>query len=70
LFLNPWSQIFPHHQRKDRFCHLSGYVYLSVGCIDMRKAINDLSMLVEQAMDLSTFSSNLFVFCNRQRKIL
>lgn len=51
----------------DRF---SGNVYLAVGSTDMRKAINGLSMLVEQAMDLSPFSGDLFVFCNRQRTII
>jgi transposase len=51
----------------DRF---SGNVYLAVGSTDMRKAINGLSMLVEQAMDLNPFSGDLFVFCNRQRTII
>jgi transposase len=36
----------------------------------MRKAINGLSILVEQAMDLNPFSGDLFVFCNRQRTII
>ena len=48
----------------------SGNVYLAVGCTDMRKAINGLSILVEQAMDLNPFSGDLFVFCNRQRTII
>ncbi len=51
----------------DRF---SGNVYLAVGSTDMRKAINGLSILVEQAMDLNPFSGDLFVFCNRQRTII
>jgi transposase len=33
--------------------HFSGNVYLAVGSTDMRKAINGLSILVEQAMDLN-----------------
>ena len=45
----------------------SGKVYLAVGSTDMRKAINGLSILVEQAMDLDPFSGDLFVFCNRKR---
>ncbi len=48
----------------------SGKVYLAAGCTDMRKAINGLSMLVEQAMDLDPFSGDLFVFCNRKRTIV
>ncbi len=51
----------------DRFC---GNVYLALGNTDMRKAINGLSILVEQAMDLNPFSGDLFVFCNRQRTII
>lgn len=51
----------------DRF---SGNVYLAVGSTDMRKAINGLSILVEQAMDLNPFSGDLFVFCNHKRTII
>lgn len=50
--------------------HFSGTIYLAVGSTDMRKAINGLSILVEQAMDLNPFSGDLFVFCNRQRTII
>ena len=48
----------------------SGKVYLAVGSTDMRKAINGLSILVEQAMDLDQFSCVLFVFCNGKRTII
>ncbi len=44
-------------------------VYLALGHTDMRKAINGLSILVEQ-LDLDPFSGHLFVFCNRSRKII
>ena len=50
--------------------HFSGNVYLAVGSTDMRKAINGLSIMVEQAMDLNPFSGDLFVFCNRARTII
>lgn len=50
--------------------HFCGNIYLAVGSMDMRKAINGLSILVEQAMDLNPFSGDLFVFCNRQRTII
>ena len=36
----------------------------------MRKSINGLSILVEQAMDQKPFSGDLFVFCNRLRTIV
>jgi transposase len=48
----------------------SNRVYLAVGSTDMRKAINGLSILVEQAMDLNPFSGDLFVFCNRCQNII
>lgn len=42
-------------------------VYLYTGVADMRKSIDGLSLLVEQGMELSPFSSAVFVFANRQR---
>ena len=48
----------------------SGLVYLAIGSTDMRKSINGLSILVEQALGHNPFSGDLFVFCNRQRRII
>ena len=45
-------------------------VYLALGSTDLRKAINGLSLLVEQAMGLDPFSGDLFVFCNRRQNII
>ena len=45
-------------------------VFLAAGSTDMRKAINGLSVLVEQAMDLNPFAGDLFVFCNRRRNMI
>lgn len=45
-------------------------IFLTVGSTDMRKAINGLSLLVEQAMGLNPFSGDLFVFCNRRCDII
>ncbi len=45
-------------------------VYLALGVTDMRKAINGLSILVENNLDLSAFSGHLFVFCNRRKDIV
>ena len=42
-------------------------VYPAVGHTDMRKAINGLSIMVEQAMALNPFSGDLFIFCNRAK---
>ena len=45
-------------------------VYLALGVTDMRKAINGLSLLVEDALDRDLFSGNLFAFCNRSRTLV
>jgi len=45
-------------------------VYLALGSTDLRKAINGLSLLAEQAMGLNPFSGDLFVFCNRRQNII
>ncbi len=45
-------------------------VYLALGATDMRKAINGLSIIVSEQMQLNIFSGHLFVFCNRQQTIL
>jgi transposase len=49
---------------------LSTRVYLALGSTDMRKAINGLSILVENRLQLDPFSGHLFVFCNRRRNIV
>ena len=45
-------------------------VYLAVGVTDMRKQINGLSIMVEQALSLDPFTGDLFVFCNRRRNMI
>lgn len=45
-------------------------VYISSGSTDMRKSINGLSILVEEAMELDPFSGYMFVFSNRRRNII
>lgn len=44
--------------------------YLKPGVTDLRKAINGLSLLVQNEMNQSPFSKSLFLFCNRTRKNL
>ena len=44
---------------------LDVYVYRQV--VDFRKSINGLSAIVEQELEVSPFSTHLFVFCNRRR---
>jgi len=42
-------------------------VYLCREPVDMRKSIDGLSLLVQEAMALNPFEQAVFVFCNRQR---
>ncbi len=42
-------------------------LYLHRDPVDFRKAINGLSVIVEQEMGLSPYDEFLFVFCNRGR---
>lgn len=42
-------------------------VYLHREPVDFRKAINGLSVLVQEQMALSPFDRALFVFCNKRR---
>ena len=50
-----------------RSFHSFDVIYLHRDVVDFRKSINGLSVIVEQAMALSTFDTALFVFCNKQR---
>lgn len=45
-------------------------VYLAMGVTDMRKAINGLSVIVSEHLQLDIFSGHPFVFCNRAQTIL
>ncbi len=42
-------------------------VYLCIEPVDFRKAIQGLSLLVEQSLGLNPFEAALFVFVNRRR---
>ncbi len=42
-------------------------VYLHRDPVDFRKAMNGLSLIVSEAMQLSPFDQALFVFCNKRR---
>ena len=44
--------------------------YLKPGITDMRKAINGLTLLIQNQMNHSPFSKSLFLFCNKARKNL
>lgn len=46
---------------------LEAAVYLCREPVDMRKSIDGLSLLVQEALELNPFEEAVFVFCNRQR---
>jgi len=45
-------------------------IYIRPGQTDMRKAVNGLTVLVEEAMELDPFSGSIFMFCSRDKKLL
>ncbi len=45
-------------------------VFIVLGATDMRKAVNGLSVMVADHLDLDLFSGNFFAFCNRSRTII
>lgn len=45
-------------------------VYIAVGAIDMRKAIDGLSSLVTSKFHADVFCGNLFAFSNRKRSMI
>lgn len=45
-------------------------VYIALGRVDMRKAINGLSAMVSGAFRLDVFAGHLFAFSNRRRNMI
>jgi transposase len=45
-------------------------IFIKPGRTDMRKQINGLTVIVQDDMELNPFSPSIFLFCNRERKIL
>jgi transposase len=45
-------------------------IFLRPGYTDLRKAVNGLAVIVEQQMAGEPFSGNVYLFCNRERKLL
>ena len=45
-------------------------IYVKPGSTDMRKQINGLTIQVQEVMEMDPFSGALFMFCNKQRKLL
>lgn len=45
-------------------------LFVRPGATDMRKQINGLSIIIENDLHIDPFSSSLFLFCNKQKRIL
>ena len=45
-------------------------IFLRPGHTDLRKAVNGLSIIVQEAMKEDPFSGSAYMFCNRERKLL
>ena len=45
-------------------------IFIRPGYTDLRKASNGLTILIQEAMQEDPFSGNVYLFCNRDRKLL
>jgi transposase len=44
--------------------------FVKPGATDMRKQINGLSLIVSEELQQDPFEGNLYMFCNKQKRIL
>lgn len=44
--------------------------FVKPGATDMRKQINGLAVLTQEDLELDPYSGNLFLFCNKAKKLL
>ena len=45
-------------------------IFLRPGITDLRKAVNGLSVIVQETMKEDPFSGSVYIFCSRDRKLL
>ena len=45
-------------------------IYIRPGYTDLRKAVNGLTMLIQESMQHDPFTGSVYLFCNRGRKLL
>jgi len=45
-------------------------IFIRPGITDLRKAVNGLAVIIEQQMSGEPFSGSVYLFCNRERKLL
>jgi len=45
-------------------------IFIRPGQTDLRKAVNGLSVIVQETMKQDPFSGNVYLFCNREKRLL
>ncbi|MDR3338000.1 MAG: IS66 family insertion sequence element accessory protein TnpB [Treponema sp.] len=45
-------------------------IYIRPGHTDLRKAVNGLTLVVQEQMGQDPFSESVYIFCNRDRRVL
>jgi transposase len=45
-------------------------IFIRPGATDLRKASNGLTIIVQESMQADPFSGHIYLFCNRDRKLL
>ena len=45
-------------------------IFLRPGTTDLRKAVNGLSVIVQEDIKQDPFSGSVYLFCNREKKLL
>jgi transposase len=45
-------------------------IFIRPGYTDLRKAVNGLTGIIEEHINGEVFSGNVYLFCNRERKLL
>ena len=45
-------------------------IFIRPGTTDLRKAVNGLSAIIQENMKQDIFGGDVYIFCNRERKLL
>jgi len=45
-------------------------IFLHPGTTDLRKAVNGLSLIIQEDIKQDPFNGSVFLFCNKERKLL
>ena len=45
-------------------------IYIRPGSTDLRKAVNGLTVMIQESMQHDPFTGSVYLFCNRERKLI